>query len=256
VPGNDLGRDTAAASPAAVATPPAGSPASPSPMPAAPISAAPTVTLRVNPGPLDTSITVVPPLHGKKPTGVMALPGFGTFRFLPGELDGRRNAPAASGRGANDRIPVFRIPGARTPGPYGQESVRANEPAKARTTGAAIRTAIGSPAPAGPGAAARPASDVGNTVGSAAASGVGGASVGVPDRIATNAIGMPIHIPAGRVGGFKPAPITRMPAAMGSAVINGREAMRPGLHNAAIGGPARAMLPGVLSGSSFAPARR
>lgn len=240
-PGHGLGRTTAM-----------------SPATTSPTASAPSLTLRVNPGPLDTSNTVVPPLHGRKPTGVMALPGFGALHSLqlPGERDGGRNSGAGSVRGTNDRTTAIRIPGARIPGPYGQNSARADELAKGPRASEGIRTAIGSPASASSGVVVRPGGEVRSALGSAAATGLGGAAASAPDRIATNAIGMTIHTHVGRVGEFKADPITRTPAAMGGAVINGREMTRPGMRNAAIGGPARVALPGVLSGSSFLPRRR
>ena len=239
-PGNGLGRSTAT-----------------SPGTAGSATPAPSVTLRVNPGPLDTSITVVPLLHGKRPTGVMGLPGFGALRSLqlPGNRAVERNLGAASGRGTNDRT-TFHIPGARIPGPYGQGNVRADDLAKGTGPAQRIRTAIGSPVLASPGAAIHPESAVRNAIGAPAATGLGGTSASVPDRVATNAIGMTVQLHVGRVGEFKADPITRTPAAIGGAVINGREMMRPGMRNAAIGGPARSALPGMLSGSSFPPRRR
>lgn len=249
-PGNGLGRNTAA-------SPTANRPAANSPAGANPIAAAtpPALSFRVNPGPLDTSITVVPPLHGKKPTGVMALPGFGTLRPLPGQSESLGDAEAGGGRGTNERTPVLRIPGVRNPGPYGQASAWADEPAKATKSAEEIRTSIGSLAPASPGAAVHPAGDVRNTIANVTATGLGAGRAASPDRIARNAIGTTINTVHG-VGEFKPDPVTRMPAAMGGAVINGREMTRPELRNVAIGGPARSALPGVLSGTSFPPRRR
>jgi hypothetical protein len=212
---------------------------------------APSLTLRVNPGPLDTSITVVPPLHGSKPTGVMALPRFGALRY-PADRDGRRNVGLTNGRSANDHILGIRIPGARIATPYG---VQPEDLAEGTKPAEMIRTAIGSPAAVSHGAAVHSPDGVRNAIGNPAATGLGVGRISTPDRIATNAIGATIYVHIGRAGGFKAAPVTRTSVAMGTAVINGREMAHHSTRNAVIGGPARAALPGALSGSSFRPRR-
>jgi hypothetical protein len=162
---------------------------------------------------------------------------------------------ALSGRGTNDRAPAIHIPGARIPGPYGQNIARLDELATGTRSAEGLRSAIGSPTAARPSVVVHPSGEVRSAIGSAASTGLGGATAGAPNRVATNAIGMTIHTHVSRIGEFKADPITRTSAAMGGAIINGREMTRPGMRNAAIGGPAR-VVPGVLSGSSFLPRRR
>lgn len=257
VPGSDLGRAPADASPTV------GNPA----------GSAPPMTLRVDPGPIDTSITVQPPQQRVKPIGGLALPGLGLVRPMerPGERNNHRNLPPL-GSATNARDQGFHIPGVRIPGPFGRGDARLDEPAKASRPAQAIRNAIGGVAAVSPGEGTRPAGEASHAIGeglrstgevrNALGEPVAGSPGGVgltsaSNRTATNAIGVTVHPHPINPGEVKTDPIATAHSAPTAGIINGTGMMRAGARGGVIGGPAtRTAVSGVISGTDFRPRLR
>lgn len=225
-------------------------------------SAPPTI-LRVDPGPLDLSITVQPPQHRVEPIGVLALPAFGVVHPMerPGERNNHRNLPPLGA--ANAR---FHIPGVRIPGPFGRGVARVGDTAKGirPEEGArnAIGNAIGSATPAGHGEETRRAGEVRNALGEPVVTGAGSISgASAANRTVVNAIGITVHVNLVKPDEIKPDQVktdpiaaTHMPPMAG--IINGTSMGRAGTRVGVIGGPARSVFSGGINGNDFHPRPR
>lgn len=175
--------------------------------------------------PLDTSITVMPGLYGKKAGGGTARQKKNIVLLRPSKhsvaLQHPRNVgPAESTMRATNPV-----------GAHVEDRVKA---ALARANGNATTK---------------------NAIGTAAAPGmVGGGNAHAAEGVTTNAIGMtvPVHpvVPGANAGETKGAPNVAASTAMNRPVINGRDMIRPGTATGVIGGPARNAV-GVLNGTNF-----
>lgn len=178
--------------------------------------------------PLDTSITVMPSLYGKKEGGGMARQKEHTVIFRPSKHALHSNEPQHEHNlnAANGVLTRTNAVGAHM-----QDRVRA---AFAKAGGRAeIRFSVGGTAVPG-----------------------GAAGANAADRVTKNAIGMtvPIHpsVPTANTGEPKTAAVSpnAASATMNRAAMNGHDMIRPGVRTGSIGGPAKSST-GVLSGNDF-----
>jgi len=213
----------------------------------------PMVTPRVDPGPLDTSITVLPVLHPTKAGGLFERNKMILLRpsRRPGEPEHPYGLSATRGAGTN--VPDARTPGTHGPGAHVQDRVRAAI-ARGMHPAAGGRNAVGGAT--APGAVGNGRNAIGAATTTTGIHGDGRSSTdGVVVR---NAIGMPVPIHQGTPeitnAERKAGPIASTGAAPNIGAINGHDMSRPDQRPGALGGPAKATW-GVLRGSDFKPRR-
>jgi hypothetical protein len=240
----------------AVATNPAGGGvASPGPVASAPASRGLTPGSPMTKMPLDTSITVQPPVHGNSGVGPFAKGEVGplasreagppdqrpTSIFRPskpfGVPDVPRNSLAPNGNLSLPGVGLKNLPGARV-----QDRARAAT-AREMSGAAPIKNAIGAAA-----------GTIGTSTAIVASRGDTSAP-GVGDGVARNAIGVTANfrprIPRANAGVPQPGTLAATSRAMPPVPsINGRGFARPTTGPAMIGGPARTGA-GALNGSDF-----
>ena len=223
--------------------------------------------LRVDPGPLDTSITVTPPLHPHKSFGVFDRNRMILLRSLkhPGKAESSRNNPLSQSPGARVQD---RVNAAIEREKLHQMQRARNGTAVPGTNSLGIRNAP----------ASTPLTGVHNAVGA----GVGNNNAGKPESgvangtTTRNAVGMTIQVhPAPRgenidehregIAGLKaregttglktavsPGNNGLIAATSPPGILNGRGTARPGASLTVLGGAPKTV-PGALSGSDFHP---
>ena len=240
-----------------------------------PVAGSPPAINPLNNTPIDTSITVQPPLHGRN-----GLTGFGA-----GEEKGRQLGIGQKGQiifrpsrrpGELDHPRHFTLPGATAPGIAGTRIPGAHVQDRARAAMARQINAIGNAATAiggrgGPHAGHNVAT---NAIG-IAGPGVGGKGGGDngAGNVTINAIGLAVQVPRGAAAakgidghGANSPSVPAMnfaqrgansgalggPALSGGTALDGRTMIRRGAASGVIGGPA-GRASGVLSGTDFHP---
>ena len=208
---------------------------------------------RVDPGPIDTTVTVQPVLHPRKAARVI-----GQNRIIllrpsrhPGEREPFHNLSATSGTATNPpgfHIPGTQVPGTHAPGAHVQDRARA---AMAREIHPADgRSAIGGAAATSIVVSSR------NAIGGAATTSMGRGNSPNAVVIAKNAVGMTIQlhpsIPSMNNGERKTGPIASTATAPANGIINGHDIVRPGTRPGVIGGPAKTVAGGI-NGTDFHP---
>jgi len=185
----------------------------------------------MNAMPLDTSITVMPGLYGKKAGGGMAQKKKQTVIFRPLK---RPALQSGQSEHAHNLSPATANAVTRTNavGAHVQDRVRAAF-ARAGSHG-----------------------EIKNAIGGAAAPGPGGVNTNAAEGVAVNSVGVTVHvhpgIPGTNTAEPKTGPVEPVASAgtMNHSVVNGHDMIRPGSAAGAIGGPAKNTT-GVLSGSMF-----
>lgn len=223
---------------------------------------------RADPGPLDTSITVLPPLHPRKSFSAFDRNRMILLRPLthPGKTESSSDNPNA----------LTNAPDAHRPGAHIQDRVNAaiergqllrrierarNGNTVPGTNGLGIKNATGAGVH---GNASR------NAIGAANANGnIGEPKADVINGTARNAIGLTVQVHpsahgtnvndgrggvAGLKTGVSPSSTGLKAAALPTGILNGRGMSRPGTGLTALGGPAKSAT-GVLNGSDFHPKR-
>lgn len=211
-------------------------------------------TIRIDPGPIDTSITVPFGLHSRKSANIFDRNKMILSRSSrqPGERTSTPNASPGRSSGASEH-------GAHVQDRAKHPMAKATLPTE-RDDNAIARTSVPSIPGTGRNAiggtvAKVTVETVKNALGSAIAATSNVGSIGARNTGTTvNAIGMTILVPSSihqmnneaKTKGLSVSSVAAMP--IGS--ISGRDVSRPALAPGIIGGPAK-MLPGVLNGTSF-----
>lgn len=225
-------------------------------------------SVRVDPGPLDTSITTLPALRLRKSMSVWIL--LHSVKH-PGKVESLRNNPSALSKAASAEH-GFGSHGllSRAPGAHIQDRVNAaieravldrierarNAGAVSGTNSLGIKTGSGGTSSGGV---------HGNAIGAANANGnMGNSMAGFVNGTARNAVGLTVQVHPGAHGlnvdepreGIAALKAAAAPggrglmAAPNTGILNGRGVARPGTTLTALGGPPKTV-PGVLSGSDF-----
>ena len=229
---------------------------------------------RVDPGPIDTSITVSPSLHQRE--GDKS--GHNRMLLLrplshPGNADPLRNRAGAATNATGGRD--FDVRNSLSHGPGAHLSDRLNAAVERGILRRAERdkngstvpgvNSLGMKSPTGSSAPSNAQGSAKNAIAATPAASTGDLKSGIINGSARNALGIPVQVHPGAHGinaderregvtGLTSAvpPGTRglTAAAPPPGVINGRPIARPGTGLTALGGPARTV-PGSLGGSDF-----
>ena len=185
----------------------------------------------MNAMPLDTSITVMPSLYGKKAGGGMGQKKKQTVIFRPLKRPGLQVGQPEHAHNLSPAT-VTAVTRTNAVGAHVQDRVRAAL-ARAGSHG-----------------------EIKNAIGGAAAPGAGGGNANAAEGVAVNSVGMTVHVHPNIAGTNTAEPKTGLAESVATAgtmnhsVVNGHDMIRPGSATGAIGGPAK-NTGGVLSGSMF-----